>query len=95
MPNRCLLENLDELPFSGTDLYEDAKHNGWIEDNNWADYDMVQAIMSAENISIEVQEELYQCYQSFYGLMGRRFKSIFSQNSLKGKIYRYLASQGL
>ena len=83
-------------PFPGTDLYETAKNNGWIEDANWADYDMVHAIMPTESLSrLEVQEELYECYRSFYGSMNRRLKSLFSPNSLKRRTYRYLASQGL
>jgi len=46
-------------PFPGTDLYEVARQNGWIEDENWANYDMVHAVMPTENLSREeVQEEL-------------------------------------
>jgi len=83
-------------PFPGTELYETAKQNGWIEDTNWANYDMAHAIMPTETLSRkEVQEELYKCYRSFYGSVGRRFKGLFSPNKLKRKTYRYLASQGL
>jgi anaerobic magnesium-protoporphyrin IX monomethyl ester cyclase len=83
-------------PFPGTDLYETAKSNGWIEDENWANYDMVHAVMPTETLSRqEIQEELYECYRSFYGSMGRRMKSLFSPNSLKRRTYRYMASQGL
>lgn len=83
-------------PFPGTDLYETAKQNGWIEDANWANYDMAHAIMPTETLSRkEVQEELYKCYRSFYGSASRRFKGLFSLNKLKRKTYRYLASQGL
>jgi anaerobic magnesium-protoporphyrin IX monomethyl ester cyclase len=83
-------------PFPGTKLYKEAKSNGWIEDTNWAHYDMVHAVMPTEHLSrIEVQEELYKCYQSFYGSLPRRLKGIFSSNKLKRKTYRYLASQGV
>jgi anaerobic magnesium-protoporphyrin IX monomethyl ester cyclase len=83
-------------PFPGTDLYETAKNNGWIEDANWANYDMAHAIMSTESLSRqEVQEELYECYRNFYGSAKRRIKSLLSPNSLKRRTYRYLASQGL
>ena len=83
-------------PFPGTELYETAKRNGWIEDKNWANYDMVHAIMPTETLSTkEVQEELYKCYRGFYGSMGRRFKGVFSRNEFKRITYRYLASQGL
>jgi len=83
-------------PFPGTELYDTAKRNGWIEDANWANYDMVHAIMPTENLSRgEVQAELYQCYRSFYGNMTRRIKGLFSPNELKKRTYRYLASQGI
>lgn len=83
-------------PFPGTELYKSAKEKGWIEDTNWAHYDMAHAIMPTESLSRrEVQEELYECYRSFYGSFSRRLKGIFSTNRLKRVTYRYLASQGL
>lgn len=83
-------------PFPGTELYESAKRSGWIEDHNWANYDMVHAVMPTETLSRkEVQEELYRCYRDFYGSLNRRMKGIFSPNRLKRRTYRYLASQGL
>jgi len=83
-------------PFPGTELYEAAKRNGWIEDTNWANYDMVHAIMPTENLSREeVQGELYECYRSFYGSVKRRIKGLVSPNILKRRTYRYLASQGI
>ncbi len=83
-------------PFPGTKVFEDAKRNGWIEDWNWAHYDMVHAIMSTENLSFkEVQEELYNCYKSFFGSWSRRVGGIFSKKTLKRKLYRYMASQGI
>jgi len=83
-------------PFPGTELYEIANQEGWIEDTNWANYDMIHAIMPTEKLSRqEVQEELYQCYRSFYGSVKRRVKGLFSQNVFKRRTYRYLASQGI
>ena len=83
-------------PFPGTKLYEEAVKNGWIEDFNWAHYDMVHAVMPTEHLSRqEVQKELYQCYRSFYGSIPRRLKGLFSKNKLKRKTYRYLASQAV
>ncbi len=83
-------------PFPGTELHETAKQNRWIEDENWANYDMSHAIMPTEFLTRrKVQEELYECYRSFYGSIGRRFKGFFSSNRLKRRTYRYLAGQGL
>jgi len=83
-------------PYPGTDLYNEAKLNGWIEDANWANYDMIHAIMPTETLSrMEVQEELYNCYRGFYGSMGRRLGGLFSRNPFKRRTYRHLAGQGL
>jgi anaerobic magnesium-protoporphyrin IX monomethyl ester cyclase len=81
-------------PYPGTEIYEAAKRNGWIEDTNWANYDMVHAIMPTETLTRhEVQEELYKCYRSFYGSTNRRIRGLFSLNSFKRKTYRYVANQ--
>jgi anaerobic magnesium-protoporphyrin IX monomethyl ester cyclase len=83
-------------PFPGTDLYDKARENGWIEDSNWANYDMVHAVMPTEHLTVpEVQEELYLCYRGFYGSIKRRITGIFSKNTFKRQTYRYMAGQGL
>jgi anaerobic magnesium-protoporphyrin IX monomethyl ester cyclase len=83
-------------PFPGSDIYEEAKRNGWIQDTNWAHYDMVHAIMPTETLSIrEVQEELYECYQSFYGSWSRRLRGIFGSNEMKRRIFWYMARRGI
>jgi anaerobic magnesium-protoporphyrin IX monomethyl ester cyclase len=83
-------------PFPGTAVFEEAKRNQWIKDWNWANYDMVHAIMPTETLSInEVQEELYHCYRNFFGSWSRRIGGIFSRKALKRKLYRYMASQGI
>jgi len=83
-------------PFPGTDLFEEAKRSGWIEDWNWADYDMVHAIMPTETLTREeLQHELYQCYRSFFGSWRRRFQGLFSKNEIKRRVYRYMARQNV
>jgi anaerobic magnesium-protoporphyrin IX monomethyl ester cyclase len=83
-------------PFPGTGIFENAKRNGWIEDFNWSHYDMVHAIMPTETLSRkEVQEELYNCYRSFYGSWRRRLEGIFSRNELKRRINWYMAGRGI
>jgi len=83
-------------PFPGTEIFEEAKRNGWIEDWNWANYDMVHAIMPTETLSInEVQEELYKCYRSFFGSWNRRFKGLFSGNEIRRRVYWYMATRGI
>jgi len=83
-------------PFPGNQIFEEAKRNDWIEDTNWSHYDMVHAIMPTETLSTnEVQEQLYECYRSFYGSWGRRFRGLFSSNELKRRVFWYMASRGI
>ena len=83
-------------PFPGTDLYEDSKRNGWIENYNWADYDMIHAIMPTEFLSRkQLQNELTDCYRSFFGSWTRRFGGFFSKNRIKRRVYRYMAGQSV
>jgi anaerobic magnesium-protoporphyrin IX monomethyl ester cyclase len=83
-------------PFPGTRIFHEAKKNGWIEDFNWSHYDMVHAVMPTETLSTkEVQEQLYECYQTFYGSWRRRFKGLFSSNNLKRRVHWYMASRAL
>ncbi len=83
-------------PFPGNAIYDEAKTNGWIEDTNWSHYDMVHAIMPTETLSTsEVQEQLYECYRSFYGSCGRRISGLFSTNKLKSRIFWHMATRGI
>jgi len=83
-------------PFPGTKVYDDALSNGWIENHNWAHYDMTHAIMPTEYLSrLQVQKELYTCYRSFYGSLSRQFRGMFSTNALKRNSYRHIAGQGV
>ena len=57
---------------------------------------MTRAVMPTQFLSREeVQEELYLCYQDFYGSLKRRLTGVFSKNHFKRKTYRYMAGQGL
>ena len=83
-------------PFPGTEIFDEAKRNGWIEDFNWSHYDMVHAIMPTETLSRqEVQEQLYDCYRSFYGPWKRKLEGILSSNKLKRKVFRHMAKRSL
>jgi len=81
-------------PFPGTVYYETAKKNGWIEDTNYANYDMAHAIMPTESLTRkEVQEELWRCYQNFFGSMKKNITAVFSTNRIKRTLYRHMAGQ--
>jgi len=83
-------------PFPGTHVYEEARRNGWIEDFNWSHYDMIHAIMPTETLSrSELQEQLYECYRSFYSPWRRKLQGLFSSNKLKRKVFRYMAGRAM
>ncbi len=83
-------------PYPGTKLHMLAQQNKWIEDTNWAHYDMVHAIMPTQHLSRqELQRELFKCYRSFYGSMKRRISGVFSSNIIKRRAYRYMMRQGV
>jgi anaerobic magnesium-protoporphyrin IX monomethyl ester cyclase len=79
-------------PYPGTEIHRVAKARGWIEDANYAHYDMAHAIMPTETLSRkEVQAELLECYQSFYGSSLNGLRGLFSSNHLKRRVYRHMA----
>ncbi len=81
-------------PYPGTIYFENAKKNGWIDDFNYANYDMAHAVMPTETLSrAEVQYELWQCYKHFYGSYKKGIAGIFSKNKLKRTLYRHMAGQ--
>lgn len=83
-------------PFPGTELYATASRNGWIEDTNWSNYDMIHAIMPTAYLTRqEVQQELIECYRSFFGSWNRRYTGLFSSNVIMRRTYRYLARQAI
>jgi len=83
-------------PFPGTRCYREAADNGWIENDNWADYDMVHAVMPTETLTRnQVQGELYRCYKEQYGDWGRNLRGFFSRNRLERTMYRHMAGQSV
>jgi anaerobic magnesium-protoporphyrin IX monomethyl ester cyclase len=83
-------------PFPGTRFYEEARRNGWIENSNYSDYDMVHAIMPTETLTrSQVQEELFKCYRRTYGSTVKNIQGFFSRNKLERTMYRHMASQSV
>ena len=83
-------------PYPGTEIYDEAVSRGWLEDENWAHYDMIHAIMPTENLTREeVQEEIYHCYDEFFGNWSRRFRGMDSKNPYTRRTYQYLARQAI
>ena len=55
---------------------------------------MVHAIMPTEKLTKkEVQEELWRCYQKFYGSIPKNIAGVLSKNKIKRTAYRHMAGQ--
>lgn len=81
-------------PYPGTEVHKEAGASGWIENDNYADYDMIHAIMPTETLSRkEVQEELFECYRSFFGSPLTIMRGLFSANEIKKRCYRHMAGK--
>ncbi|HDM23354.1 cobalamin-binding protein [archaeon] len=78
-------------PFPGSDIYEEAKRNGWIEVYDYSKYDMLHAVMPTETLSRnELQKLFNEAYRKVYGGIMQRLTGIFSRNPWKRKLYRYM-----
>jgi anaerobic magnesium-protoporphyrin IX monomethyl ester cyclase len=83
-------------PFPGTQIYENAQRFGWIEDTNYAHYDMAHAVMPTKTLTRrQIQEELYHCYRDYYGSIPRNIAGIFSKNKIKRRVNRHMAGKGV
>jgi anaerobic magnesium-protoporphyrin IX monomethyl ester cyclase len=83
-------------PFPGTEYYRMAKDNGWIEDTNFANYDMAHAIMPTETLTRkQVQEELFICYNERYGSLAKNIAGVLSRKKLTRSLYRFMAKQNV
>jgi anaerobic magnesium-protoporphyrin IX monomethyl ester cyclase len=81
-------------PFPGNEYHTTAKENGWIEDTNYANYDMAHAIMPTETLTRkEVQAKLWECYRERYGSIAKNIAGAMSRNKLKRSLYRHMAGQ--
>jgi anaerobic magnesium-protoporphyrin IX monomethyl ester cyclase len=81
-------------PYPGTEVHDVAKRHGWIEDTNYAHYDMAHAIMPTETLTRrDVQQELLDCYRSFYSSPMSILRGLFSSNELMTRAYRHMAGK--
>ncbi len=83
-------------PFPGTELHAAASRNGWIEDENWAHYDMVHAIMPTETLSRQqVQEEVFQSYRDFFGSALRGLRGVVARNPVTRRAFQHMLKRNV
>jgi len=78
-------------PFPGSDIYDEAKANGWLETLDYSLYDMSHAIMPTEHLTRNQLTSLYnRCFVSYYTDPVKLARGLFSRNSWKRKIWRHM-----
>ena len=78
-------------PFPGSDVYEEAKANGWLETLDYSLYDMAHAIMPTEYLSRKQLMSLFHwCFMSYYMDPVKIVKGLASRNNWKRRIWRHM-----
>ena len=78
-------------PFPGSDAYEEAKTNGWIQSKDYSQYDMSHVIMPTEYLSRDqLSSILYWCFKSYYMDPIKITKGLLSKNRWNRKIWKHM-----
>lgn len=78
-------------PFPGSNIYEEAKANNWLEVQDYSKYDMAHAIIPTEHLSRgQVASLYYYCFKSCYLDPIKLAKGLLSRNEWKRKIWRHM-----
>jgi len=77
-------------PLPGTQLYEEAKKQGWLEVKDYSKYDFTHAVMSTETLTVEeVNKLVVECYKKFYLRPLKIIRGIFSRNKFRRAVNLY------
>ena len=78
-------------PFPGTDVYNEAKANNWLETEDYSLYDMSNAIMPTKHLTRKQLMASYRwCYATYYTNIWKLIKGLLSRNDWKRKIWRHM-----
>ncbi|MGD2295952.1 MAG: radical SAM protein [Candidatus Aminicenantes bacterium] len=78
-------------PFPGSDTYQEARANGWIEKSDYELFDMSHVIMPTEHLTRDqLSSILYWCFKSYYMDPVKIAKGLLSRNSWKRKIWQHM-----
>ncbi len=77
------------MPYPGTKLWEQARENDWIEEEDFSKYDMFFPIMSSEHLSrSEISEGTQALYKDFVRRQPFRYlKGLMSPYSIRRKLH--------
>lgn len=78
-------------PFPGSDIYQEAKENNWLEVQDYALYDMANVIMPTEHLTRKQLTASYRwCYSTYYTNLVKVWKGLFSRNDWKRRIWWHM-----
>ena len=78
-------------PFPGSDVYDEAKANNWLESEDYSLYDMSNAVMPTRYLTIKQLMASYRwCYATYYMNPWKLAKGLLSRNDWKRKIWRHM-----
>ena len=78
-------------PFPGSDIYQEAKKNNWLEVQDYSLYDMANVIMPTEHLTRNQLTASYRwCYTTYYTNLLKLFKGLFSRNDWKRRIWWHM-----
>jgi anaerobic magnesium-protoporphyrin IX monomethyl ester cyclase len=78
-------------PFPGSDIYQEAKENNWLEVQDYALYDMANVIMPTEHLTRKQLAASYRwCYSTYYTNLVKVWKGLFSRNDWKRRIWWHM-----
>jgi radical SAM superfamily enzyme YgiQ (UPF0313 family) len=78
-------------PYPGSDVFEEAKTNKWIESTDYSQYDMSQVIMPTEHLSRDqLSAIMYWCFKSYYTDPVKIAKGLLAKNPWKRKIWKHM-----
>lgn len=80
-------------PFPGTELYDQAKANGWLLEDDFGKYDMFVPIMETEHLTRdEVAHLTTWCQQNFVAKKPLRYaKRLFSRHPVRRRLHWWFA----
>jgi anaerobic magnesium-protoporphyrin IX monomethyl ester cyclase len=78
-------------PFPGTEAYDEAKEQGWLETDDYALYDMAYPIISTDHLTRKQVIGLYnRSFASFYSDPAMMLRGLCSSIAWKREIWRYM-----
>ena len=78
-------------PFPGSDVYQEAKANNWLETENYSLYDMANAVMPTKHLTRRQLMALFRwCYTAYYTNPIKLVKGLFSRNDWRRRVWRHM-----